>query len=39
MIRSTNIRQHLRAGETPASLSDIIPEPVAAYIAAYGLYR
>jgi nicotinate-nucleotide adenylyltransferase len=38
-IRSTDIRQRLRAGETPASLSDVIPEPVAAYIATHGLYR
>ena len=39
MIRSTDIRQRFRAGEPPASLSDVMPEPVAAYIAAHGLYR
>ena len=38
-IRSTDIRQRLRAGEAPASLSAVIPEPVAAYIAAHGLYH
>jgi nicotinate-nucleotide adenylyltransferase len=39
MIRSTDIRQRLRAGETPASLNDMIPEAVAAYIVAHNLYR
>ena len=39
MIRSTDIRQRLRAGEASPSLSDVIPEPVAAYIATHGLYR
>ena len=38
-IRSTDIRQRLRAGADPASLSAVIPAPVAAYIAANGLYR
>lgn len=38
-IRSTDIRQRLRAGEPPGSLCALIPEPVAAYIAAHGLYR
>jgi nicotinate-nucleotide adenylyltransferase len=38
-IRSTDIRQRLRAGEAPASLSAVLPEAVAAYIAAHGLYR
>ena len=38
-IRSTDIRQRLRAGADPASLSALIPAPVAAYIAAHGLYR
>ena len=38
-IRSTDIRQRLRVGEAPASLSTEIPEPVAAYMAAHGLYR
>jgi nicotinate-nucleotide adenylyltransferase len=38
-IRSTEIRQRLHAGASPASLHDLVPEPVAAYIAAHGLYR
>jgi nicotinate-nucleotide adenylyltransferase len=38
-IRSTDIRQRLRAGTAPASLSALLPAPVAAYIAAHGLYR
>ena len=38
-IRSTDIRQRLRAGADPASLSALIPAPVAAYIAAHRLYR
>ena len=38
-FRSTDIRQRLRAGVAPASLSAMIPESVAAYIAAHGLYR
>lgn len=38
-IRSTDIRQRLGAGATSASLSTLMPEPVAAYIAAHGLYR
>ena len=37
-IRGTDIRQRLRAGEAPASLSAVIPTAVAAYIAAHGLY-
>ena len=38
-IRSTEIRQHLRAGASSASLHGLVPEPVLAYIAAHGLYR
>jgi len=38
-IRSTDIRQRLHAGEPPAALSAVLPEPVAAYIAAHSLYR
>ena len=38
-IRSTDIRQRLRAGAAPASLSALLPAPVAAYIAAHHLYR
>lgn len=38
-IRSTEIRQRLRAGASPASLRELMPEPVLAYIAAHGLYR
>lgn len=38
-IRSTDIRQRLRAGTPAASLHALLPEPVAAYIAAQGLYR
>jgi len=38
-IRSTDIRQRLHAGTDPASLSALIPVPVAAYIAEHGLYR
>ena len=38
-IRSTDIRQRLSAGADPASLSALIPAPVAAHIAAHGLYH
>ena len=38
-IRSTDIRQRLHAGTAPAALSALLPAPVAAYIAAHGLYR
>ena len=38
-IRSTEIRQRLHAGASPASLREDVPEPVCAYIAAHGLYR
>ena len=38
-IHSTDIRQRLGAGADPASLSALLPAPVAAYIAAHGLYR
>lgn len=37
-VRSSDIRQQLRQGATPASLGELIPEAVAAYIAAEGLY-
>ena len=39
VIHSTDIRQRLRTGAAPASLSALIPAPVAAYIAAHHLYR
>jgi nicotinate-nucleotide adenylyltransferase len=38
-IRSTEIRQRLHAGASPASLHADVPEPVCAYIAAHGLYQ
>ena len=38
-MRSTDIRQRLRAGAIPTSLSALLPEPVASYITAHGLYR
>src|SRR5262245_31862308 len=38
-IHSTDIRQRLHAGADPASLSAVIPAPVAAYIAVHQLYR
>jgi nicotinate-nucleotide adenylyltransferase len=38
-IRSTEIRQRLRASASLASLHELVPEPVLAYIAAHGLYR
>ncbi len=38
-IRSTDIRQRLHAGADPASLSALLPAPVAAYIVTHGLYR
>jgi nicotinate-nucleotide adenylyltransferase len=38
-IRSTEIRRRLRAGVSPATLHNLLPEPVLAYIAAEGLYR
>ncbi len=38
-IHSTDIRQRLHAGADPASLSALIPAPVAAYIVTHGLYR
>jgi nicotinate-nucleotide adenylyltransferase len=38
-VRSTDIRQRLQAGASPASFRDVLPEPVMAYILAAGLYR
>lgn len=38
-IRSTDIRQRLRAGATPDALQALLPLAVAQYIAAHGLYR
>lgn len=38
MVRSSDVRQQLRHGAAPASLGELIPESVAAYIAAEGLY-
>ena len=38
-IRSSNIRQRLKQGALPVSLSGMIPETVTTYIAAEGLYR
>src|SRR5262249_51040922 len=38
-IRSTDIRQRLETGEPPASLSALIPAPVAAYMSAHRPYR
>ena len=37
-VRSSDIRRQLRQGVPPASLSGMIPEAAAAYIAAQGLY-
>ena len=38
-VRSTDIRQRLRAGGSVAGPEDTLPAPVAAYIAAHTLYR
>jgi len=38
-IRSTEIRHQVRAGASIAALSHYLPEPVATYILAHGLYR
>jgi len=38
-IHSTDIRQRLGAGADLASISALLPAPVAAYMAAHGLYR
>jgi nicotinate-nucleotide adenylyltransferase len=38
-IRSTDIRQRLRAGAAPASLSSLTPAAVIAYILKEGLYQ
>ena len=38
-VRSSDIRQRLRQGAPPASLGGMLPEAVADYIAAHGLYR
>jgi nicotinate-nucleotide adenylyltransferase len=38
-IRSTEIRKRLRAGASPDSLREMMPEPVIAYIMSEGLYR
>lgn len=38
-VRSSDVRRQLRQGTAPASLGEMIPEAVAAYIAAEGLYR
>ena len=37
-VRSSDIRQRLRQGTPPDSLGGVLPETVAAYIAAQGLY-
>lgn len=37
-VRSSDVRQQLRQGAVPASLGELIPEAVAAYIATEGLY-
>ena len=37
-VRSSDVRQQLRQGAAPASLGKLMPEAVAAYIAAEGLY-
>jgi nicotinate-nucleotide adenylyltransferase len=37
-IRSTEIRQRLHAGASPATLCEMVPESVLAYVTAYGLY-
>ena len=38
-VRSSEVRQRLRQGAPPASLSGMIPKAAAAYIEAQGLYR
>ena len=38
VVRSSDIRQRLRQGAASASLGKMIPEAVAAYIEAHGLY-
>jgi nicotinate-nucleotide adenylyltransferase len=38
-VRSTDIRQRLQGGASPASLHEDIPEAVMAYILAVGLYQ
>jgi nicotinic acid mononucleotide adenylyltransferase len=38
-IRSTEIRQRLQAGASPASFREVIPEAVMAYIVAAELYQ
>jgi nicotinate-nucleotide adenylyltransferase len=38
-VRSTDIRQRLEAGTSPAELHDLMPAPVIAYIERQGLYR
>ena len=38
-VRSTEIRQRLQAGVSPAMLCTVIPEAVMAYILAAGLYQ
>ena len=38
-VRSSDVRRRLRQGASPASFATMLPEPVAAYIAAQGLYR
>ena len=38
-VRSSDVRRRLRQGAAPASFAGMLPEPVAAYIAAQGLYR
>ena len=38
-VRSSDIRRQLGQGASPASFIGMLPEPVAAYIAAQGLYR
>ena len=38
-VRSSDVRRRLRQGVSPASLGEIIPKAVAAYIAVHGPYR
>ena len=38
-VRSSDVRQQIRQGVAPALLGEMIPEAVAAYIAAHRLYR
>lgn len=38
-VRSSDIRRRLVQGASPASFSGVLPEPVAAYVTAQGLYR